>query len=255
MIKRSIFLILSALVVFSCNNSEETLDQLPVINPLPLTTEMRENPQAEEVIGTIPATTTLGSITYKLVSQTPDNAMAVEPTRGLLTVNDPALFDFETYPTIEAVYEASVGDVKKQGTITVLLTDRPDFTIWRGEIVTFSKSDGSDPGAEANQDRISDNIWITRGNDGGQIYNAASETSANKTASPAGTEWAFGLVEEIEGLDFRPFREAVGKPNNVVGKDLVLHLIEDDVYMQVKFTSWSQGKKGGFSYERSGSPD
>jgi hypothetical protein len=36
-----------------------------------------------------------------------------------------------------------------------------------------------------------------------------------------------------------------------VGKDLVMHLIDDDIYLNIKFTSWSVGKKGGFSYERS----
>ena len=41
------------------------------------------------------------------------------------------------------------------------------------------------------------------------------------------------------------------QPKNIVGKDLVLHLIEEDIYLSVKFKSWSQGKKGGFSYERS----
>ena len=41
------------------------------------------------------------------------------------------------------------------------------------------------------------------------------------------------------------------KPKTIVGKNLVLYLEEDDIYLSVKFTAWSQGQKGGFSYERS----
>jgi hypothetical protein len=52
-------------------------------------------------------------------------------------------------------------------------------------------------------------------------------------------------------LKFESFRSAVGKPQDVVGKDLVMYLLEDDIYLSIKFKSWSQGQKGGFSYERS----
>lgn len=69
--------------------------------------------------------------------------------------------------------------------------------------------------------------------------------------SPSGTEWSIGKIGEIESLIFTNFRIAVGKPQTVVGKDLVLHLIEEDIYLSVKFTSWSGGKKGGFAYDRS----
>jgi hypothetical protein len=36
-----------------------------------------------------------------------------------------------------------------------------------------------------------------------------------------------------------------------VGSDLVLYLVDENIYLSVKFTSWSQGQKGGFAYERS----
>ena len=124
-------------------------------------------------------------------------------------------------------------------------------TVWRGETKTFTKVDNSDPNSEENQDRITSNVWITRGNSGGQIYNIVSETSADSNSSPAGTRWALGTIEEISSLSFSNFRGAVGKPKNVVGKNLVLHLIEDNIFLSVKFTSWSENKLGGFSYQRS----
>ena len=129
--------------------------------------------------------------------------------------------------------------------------DLSNATVWRGETKTFTKVDNSDPNSEENQDRITSNVWITRGNSGGQIYNIVSETSADSNSSPAGTRWALGTIEEISSLSFSNFRGAVGKPKNVVGKNLVLHLIEDNIFLSVKFTSWSENKLGGFSYQRS----
>ena len=126
-----------------------------------------------------------------------------------------------------------------------------EVTIWKGDLLLFEKIDDSDPSDPSNQDRISDNVWITRNNDGGQIYNIAEENTAVKGKSPIGTKWAIGNLDEIENLNFESFRSAVGKPKDVVGKNLVMYLSEDDIYLSIKFKSWSQGQKGGFSYERS----
>lgn len=41
------------------------------------------------------------------------------------------------------------------------------------------------------------------------------------------------------------------RSRNVVGKELVLHLIESDIYLDVMFTSCSNGEQGGFAQERS----
>ena len=135
------------------------------------------------------------------------------------------------------------------------VNDEPNDTsssiIWNGSLITFEKSDGADPTAEANQDRLTSNVWITRGNNGGQIYNIAKENTSNKDNSPTGTAWAIGTLDQIESLSFNKFRVAVGNPKDVIGKDLVMHLIEDDIYLSVKFSSWSSGQKGGFAYSRS----
>ena len=126
--------------------------------------------------------------------------------------------------------------------------------VWRGSKITFTKTGGSDPSVEANQDRITSNVWITRGNTGGQIFNIKKESVSNKTNSPIGTKWAVGTLDQIDSLTFKKFREAVGKPQDVVGKNLVMYLEDDDIYLSVKFTSWSQGKNGGFAYERTSKP-
>ena len=123
-------------------------------------------------------------------------------------------------------------------------------TIWNGPLKSFTKTDGSNASEETNQDRLTAKVWITRGNNGGQIYNAAQEDKSDKYKSPIGTEWAVGNINNLDKLIFYDFRIAI-QPKNIVGKDLVLHLIEEDIYLSVKFKSWAQGQKGGFSYERS----
>ncbi len=126
-----------------------------------------------------------------------------------------------------------------------------DIVVWSGDTVTFTKADGANPADAANQDRITDNVWITRGNTGGQIYNVVEETSSDKDESPTGTLWAVGTTADIENLEFTMFRTAVDKPKDAVGIDLVMLLVQDSIALDLKITSWSQGTAGGFSYERS----
>jgi hypothetical protein len=136
-------------------------------------------------------------------------------------------------------------------------TNNPDMggneitgEIWTGSNITFSKADGADPSEEANQDRITNNVWITRGNNGGQIFNIKQESASNKSDSPIDTEWAIGTTSDVADLTFSKFRDAI-KPQDIVGRDMVLHLITDDIYIDIKFSNWSQSKEGGFDYSRS----
>ena len=128
--------------------------------------------------------------------------------------------------------------------------DTSSSNIWNGPVKFFEKKDNTNQLEKNNQDSITENVIITRGNSGGQIFNIAKENEADKYKSPIGTEWAVGNLNQIDSLVFKDFRLAV-KPQYVVGKKLVLHLIEEDIYLSVEFKSWSSGKKGGFSYERS----
>jgi len=129
--------------------------------------------------------------------------------------------------------------------------DLSNATIWRGETKMFTKVDNSDPNSQENQDRITSNVWITRGLSGGEIYNFVTESSYTKGQSPEGTLWAVGSIDDLSSLSFSSFRNAVGRPKDSPGQNLILHLIEDNIYLTVKFTSWSEGRSGGFSYQRS----
>jgi hypothetical protein len=128
-------------------------------------------------------------------------------------------------------------------------------TTWNGPTMTFTKADNADPTLAVNQDQITSNVWLTRGNSGGQIYNAKTESDSSKSTSPDDTQWAFGTTSNLGTLTFSTFR-GTSKPQNAVGQNMVLHLVTDDIYIDIKITSWTSNKAGGgFSYERSTDPN
>ena len=117
------------------------------------------------------------------------------------------------------------------------------------EIVTFTKPDFADPSLEENQDRISENVWITRGNEGGALYNAAVEDSYTYT-SPLGTRWAYGPTASQNSLeDYSTLNDAVYSFSygfaEVVGETFSLHNLETDMFYDVTFNSWAQGNGVG----------
>lgn len=142
-------------------------------------------------------------------------------------------------------------------------------TIWDGVPTTFTLADDQDPNLEANQDRLTDRVWLTRSPAGGPIYNAvlqdeptAEELAGAELNGPAGTAWAEGSLDDALDLSYTTLRDVGGSGGRggfkqLVGKNLVLHLIEDDIYLSVSFISWtagSSGSRGGFAYERSTQP-
>ena len=132
-------------------------------------------------------------------------------------------------------------------------------TIWNGPSITFTKESKSDWLLAANQDRLTENVWITRGNNAG-LFNIVTDSAALKKAcqstGPFGTKWAYGKAENFATLDFKTIGQLIGCGNfkNIVdGKSMVLHLTAENIYLDLKFTNWAEGA-GGFSYERSSKP-
>lgn len=216
-----------------------------------------ENPDEGAIIGTVRGSANVGSVRYSIVSQSDAGAIAINANNGQITVNNASLFDYESRMVITAVVRVSSGNVSEEVTVTINLLDLSEvdvssLTLWEGASISFSKPNGGDPTLSENQDRITENVWLTRGNEG-ILYNAVTESVANDSSSPAGTEWAQGTFADLEMMEFTTFRAASpnDKPKNVVGIPMVLHLILDDIYIEITITSWAQGKVGGFTYQRS----
>jgi hypothetical protein len=137
-------------------------------------------------------------------------------------------------------------------------TSTEGYKIWTGPNMEFKKEANADPKEALSQDRITSSVSITRGSQG-EIFNAVLEDKSTKKISPLGTKWAIGDISNIENLTFKTFRNAVGKPNQVVDKKLVLYIEKENVYLRVEFKSWTSGGGGsngnssgnGFSYIRS----
>lgn len=131
----------------------------------------------------------------------------------------------------------------------------PAQTIWTGEKITFSKDNFADPTLAENQDRITDSVWITRGTIQG-IFNIKKELAYKMNSSPIGTEWAFGTSAGLDTLSFKDWQTTINNnPPLMVDKDMVVHLMAEDIYIDIKFLSWAVGTAGGgFSYERSSDP-
>lgn len=130
--------------------------------------------------------------------------------------------------------------------------------IWTGPPIAFEKQAFADPTDAANQDRITDNVWITRASSTG-IYNAAMEEFYQSFLSPADTLWAVGTAANADSLEFDNWQAIVGPgtdvggPPNSVGLDMVMYLVTDDVLIDIKFLSWGirPSEGGAFSYQRS----
>lgn len=138
-------------------------------------------------------------------------------------------------------------------TITTLTALQASATeIWNGRLMIFTNLAGSDPTLPSSQDRITLDVWLTRGPTHG-LYNVAVESSYS-SLSPVGTEWAYGELANYASLNYQTWVAWNGQnPPSMVGQDAVLHVIPEDVYLGIQFTFWNIGS-GGFSYSRSTPP-
>jgi hypothetical protein len=138
--------------------------------------------------------------------------------------------------------------------LLTLVVPASGATLWTGPTITFTKLNGANPSLAANQDRMTADIWLTRGSSQG-LYNASSEAGFAHFLSPAGTQWADGTLANYASLtyhDWNSWAKGVhAGPPSTVGVDAVLHLIPDDTYLSIRFTSWAGAGAGGFSYVRS----
>lgn len=142
-----------------------------------------------------------------------------------------------------------------------------DPIVWTGPTVTFSKDGAADPTLEENQDRLTDNVWITRGGAfQGGIFNIVLSDSYNTILDddPLDTEWATDLVGDngdktiaaanFAALDYTTWAVSFGGPGgalitNIFAKNAVVHLITDDIYFDIQFTQFDSF--GLVTYERS----
>jgi hypothetical protein len=140
--------------------------------------------------------------------------------------------------------------------------------VWTGPTVTFAKAGSDDPALPENQDPLTPNVAITRQSFGG-LFNAVTESTFDRNISPIDTEWAFAELDgnpmgialnaeicaAVEGTcQFSNWWNAQGsgtQGQNLVGRPAVVHLLTDDIYLDLMFTEWANATSGGaMAYER-----
>ena len=118
--------------------------------------------------------------------------------------------------------------------------------------ITFSKANNADYTSAQHQDRITDDVWLTRTNSGGALINYNQESSYVRGTSPVGTLWALGSTSDTN-LSFDDFRGfdgtsgggGSGSNSPPMNQALVLKITNgttsesDDIHIDIMFTSWA----------------
>jgi Bacterial Ig domain len=122
-------------------------------------------------------------------------------------------------------------------------------TLWTGPMTNFTQSATSEvdvliPGAVSLQRDVTQWLFNPAGGDGGPALN-----------TPTDTEWAFGLLANYDALGYQTFWSLRDGDLSavLVGNPMVVHLINEDVYLALTFSAWPQhgNSNGFFSYTRS----
>ncbi|MCB9837896.1 MAG: hypothetical protein H6813_01020 [Phycisphaeraceae bacterium] len=135
--------------------------------------------------------------------------------------------------------------------------DAQTFYDVSGGTIDFAKVAFADPNDSANWDIITGSVAITRASVQG-IYNPLAEGGYNPSTSPLGTLWLFGnTVQDVRDgtvdiTDFDIWKTAAAdNPPATVGVDAVMYLVDDDAYVDIRFTAWgAAGSGGSFAYTR-----
>jgi hypothetical protein len=165
-------------------------------------------------------------------------------------------------PTGSALVESSVVQPLRRnvfrmvliaGLLWGVLAALPGFAaeVWNGPTIGFTNFTVFDV------DQITPSVWITRGSTMG-LFNAVVENHYTHSLSPIGTEWAYGELTNYASLTYNDWEDWFGGrngggPPSTIGKDAVLHIIPEDIYIGITFTSWAIGG-GGFTYTRTTAP-
>jgi hypothetical protein len=109
--------------------------------------------------------------------------------------------------------------------------------------------------ANTNQDDIGPGLSITRGTNGGGIYNAQEDSEWDPDTTPYGTLWndeGWDDFADITTRTWKPFFTAVhGRlGNELVGRKLLMKDTGNNKYYLIKFTEWGENNGGSFAYTR-----
>ena len=118
--------------------------------------------------------------------------------------------------------------------------------------VVFTKPDSVDWTMEEYQDRITDNVWITRKHNQ-SLFNIAQEDGySGPNGSPVGTLWASSSTANTNSASYTSFVSMHGgSPQLIIGDTVSLYLPDENLYFDITLLSFTGSNNGGgFSYIR-----
>ena len=131
--------------------------------------------------------------------------------------------------------------------MAVALAHSQAATFWTGPNVTWTKS-GSTP----KDIIVAGKVELTRGGRDVLFNTAAGESSPGAT-SPKDCLFAFGTLANATSLTYASM-ESLRNSNlgaRILNKDMVVHLVNEDIYFSIRFSTWGSFGAGTVSYTRS----
>ena len=141
---------------------------------------------------------------------------------------------------------------KKYLYLTLCFFTMVNTNFLKADCVVFTKPDSADWTMEEYQDRITDNVWITRKHNQSLFNIAQEEGYSGSNGSPIGTLWADTTTAHADSASYTSFNSMHGgSTQSILGDTVSLYLPDENLYFDVIFTSFSSGNSGGgFSYIR-----
>jgi len=125
--RKSFFLLVVMVLVFiqACKTTDNNVipNIPPTITASDFTGSIDENSATGTSIGTIEATTSEGTLSYSINSQSPAGAVALDASTGEFTVADATIFDYETNKSVTGLVDIMNGDSTKQINFTININD------------------------------------------------------------------------------------------------------------------------------------
>jgi sulfatase modifying factor 1 len=121
------FLLLNILLIlFSCSSEENEDTENPIetiVTTNDFTVTINENPNVNQILGIVNASTNQGNLIFSIYSQIQNGAVEINSVTGELKVANESIFDYESTPIISGIIKVSNNSIFELLNFTINLND------------------------------------------------------------------------------------------------------------------------------------
>ncbi|MDC6367532.1 MULTISPECIES: hypothetical protein [Flavobacteriaceae] len=117
------FTVCSLLLLFAVIACDEDREIPLTLTTTDYTTEIFDNLTVGDTIGFVPGTSSQGSVTYEVLSQSPEGVVTVTSDYGYIIVADESLINSITYPQIDLEVNVSKADISKTSSVAITVKE------------------------------------------------------------------------------------------------------------------------------------